>query len=67
MKKSIKVEETSAGNFNITCEVSGRPLVRTNEFGMFCDAANCQCEQESMSFDKDAFLTMIKTHCGFEE
>ncbi len=67
MKKSIKVEETSTGNFNITCEVSGRPLVRTNEFGMFCDAAVCQCEQQSMSFDKDAFLTMIKTHCGFEE
>ena len=67
MKTAIKVEETSAGNINITCEISGRPLIRTNEFGMFCDAAVCQCEQESMSFDKDAFLTMIKTHGGFEE
>lgn len=67
MKKSIKVDETSAGNFNITCEVSGRPLVRANEFGMFCDAKICQCENESMSFDKDSFLSMIKTHCGIEE
>jgi hypothetical protein len=67
MRKSIKVEETSAGNINITCDVSGRPLVRTNQFGMFCDAANCQCEKESMAFDKDAFLTMIKTHFGVTE
>lgn len=60
----IKVEETTPGNLNLTCEVSNRPLVRSTEFGMFCDAEVCQCEQQSMLFDKDAFMSMMKANFG---
>lgn len=47
---SIKVTEKKVKggvDVGITCTVSGKPLVRSNEFGMFCDEKNCVCEKES--------------------
>lgn len=44
----MKVLETSPGHFELACEISGRPHVRTNQFGMFCDDPNCECERKSM-------------------
>ena len=43
----MKVVETSPGHLEITCEISQRPFVRSNENGMFCDAEVCVCEQQS--------------------
>jgi hypothetical protein len=47
----IKVEETAPGHINITCERSGLPFTRTTPQGMFCDAEQCECEQESQAFE----------------
>ena len=49
----MKVIETSPGKFNLACEISGRPHVRTNQFGMFCDDPNCECEKKSMALFGD--------------
>ena len=49
----MKVIETSPGKFNLACEISGRPHVRTNQFGMFCDDPNCECEKKSMAMFSD--------------
>jgi hypothetical protein len=43
----ICISENSPGDINLSCEVSGRPLTKSNEFGMFCDAEVCTCEIES--------------------
>lgn len=40
--------ETSPGHINLVCDVSGRPHSRTNEYGMFCDSPDCECEKRSM-------------------
>lgn len=47
----IKTEEVSPGLVTITCERSGLPITRTTEQGMFCDAEQCVCEQESQAFE----------------
>lgn len=39
--------ETSPGHITITCNHSGQPLVRTNDYGTFCDASPCACEEQS--------------------
>lgn len=44
---NIKISENRPGELGIICELSGRPITRSNEFGMFCDATVCQCEQQS--------------------
>lgn len=49
----INVKETTPGNFDITCEVSGRPLNRVNEYGMYCDAEVCQCDIENKRVGND--------------
>lgn len=66
---NIKVTESKPGELGITCELSGRPITRSNEFGMFCDSDVCQCEQESMKV-ASSFRDMIKqitTDLGVEE
>lgn len=45
----MKVIEISPGQFELGCEISGRPHSRTNQFGMFCDDPNCECEKKSMA------------------
>jgi hypothetical protein len=45
----MKVIEISPGQFELGCEISGRPHARTNQFGMFCDDPNCECERKSMA------------------
>lgn len=47
----FKVRETAPGHVNITCERSGRPFTRTTPQGMFCDAEECACEQESREIE----------------
>lgn len=44
---TIKVDETAPGCITLTCRESGRPLTRSNYYGMFCDAAVCTCEIKS--------------------
>ena len=44
---TIKVTETKPGHITLTCKESGRPLVRSNHLGMFCDAEICTCEVKS--------------------
>lgn len=55
----IRISEKVPGNIGLTCEDSGRPLTRANEYGMFCDAAVCNCEIESMKVG-DNFKDLIK-------
>ena len=43
----INVEEKAPGHITITCENSGLPLTRSNQYGMFCDAEICTCEVKS--------------------
>jgi hypothetical protein len=59
----IKVKETAPGCIDISCEVSGRPLTRTTQDGMFCDAKECQCEIESKMVAQD-LRAMIKMFGG---
>jgi hypothetical protein len=40
--------ETSPGQIDLVCDVSNRPHTRTNQYGMFCDAPDCECEKRSM-------------------
>jgi len=47
----IKTEDVSPGHVAITCERSGLPITRTTQQGMFCDAEECVCEQESQAFE----------------
>lgn len=49
----MKVSETSPGRINLACEISGRPHSRTNQYGMFCDDPNCECERKSTSIFGD--------------
>jgi hypothetical protein len=49
----MKVFETSPGRVNLACDISGRPLTRTNQYGMFCDDSNCECERKSVSMFSD--------------
>lgn len=44
----INAVEVSPGNVEVSCENSGLPITRTNEYGIFCDADNCVCEKDSM-------------------
>jgi hypothetical protein len=64
----IKVTENKPGHINLSCETSGRPLTRTNEFGMFCDAEICQCEVESkkMSGMLSAFIQDSQNFFGMK-
>jgi hypothetical protein len=65
----IKVTESKPGHIDIGCEISRRPLTRANEYGMFCDATVCKCEQESkininniMDFIKDIDKKFFDKH-----
>lgn len=44
----IEIGETAPGRITLTCRESGRPLMRSNDYGMFCDAEVCTCEVKSM-------------------
>jgi hypothetical protein len=55
----IKITESKLGHLEIGCEISGRPLTRTNEYGMFCDAEVCECEQKSKKIGEDVFCMNI--------
>jgi len=47
----MKIKQTKIGknqmDLEITCEISGLPIDRTNDNGMFCSAKDCKCEIES--------------------
>lgn len=44
----IDISEDRPGHITLTCRESGRPLSRSNDYGMFCDAEVCTCEVKSM-------------------
>lgn len=44
---TIEVGETKPGHITLTCQESGKPLTRSNHYGMFCDADVCTCEVKS--------------------
>jgi hypothetical protein len=44
---TITTVDNGDGNIGIRCEVSGLPLTRANDLGMFCDAQPCACEEGS--------------------
>lgn len=51
MKKSpigMHAIEVTPGQIDLVCDVSNRPHTRTNQYGMFCDAPDCECEKRSM-------------------
>ena len=51
MKKrpiGIHAVEVAPGQIDFVCDVSNRPHTRTNQYGMFCDAPDCECEKASM-------------------
>ena len=52
VSKGYSVKETAPGHLSITCDQSGRSYTRSNHLCMFCDAAVCECEQESKKFEK---------------
>ena len=58
--------ETSPGHVEIMCDISGRPHTRTNEYGMFCDAPECECEKLSIAA-KPGFDNFIKAAAGMCE
>lgn len=45
----IEVNEPKPGHVGLTCKISGKPITRTNQYGMFCSDPECQCEKESMN------------------
>lgn len=49
----MKIVETNPGHLEITCDISQRPFVRSNENGMFCDAKICVCEQQSVQVSEE--------------
>jgi len=56
----IKTEDVSPGHVMITCEQSGRPFTRTTEQGMFCDAAECVCEQQSREAESSSEFAQLE-------
>lgn len=44
----IEIGETKPGHITLACRESGRPLTRSNDYGMFCDSEVCTCEVKSM-------------------
>ena len=44
---SIRIDDDGRGNIGLACEVSGLPLSRVTQDGMFCDGTPCKCEGES--------------------
>ena len=62
---TIEIKETKPGHIDITCKDSGRPLVRANQYGMFCDADDCLCEQRSKAiFDNHGINDLIMSMFG---
>lgn len=56
----IKIREPAPGHVEITCERSGRPFTRTTEHGMFCDAAECECEQKSREIESSPEFAQLE-------
>ena len=48
------------GNVEVTCRISGRPIVESNEHGMFCDQF---CELEAAKASKDLLERLIAAFC----
>lgn len=48
----INIVETKPGHISLSCQDSGRPLTRSNDYGMFCDAEVCACEVRSMEMSQ---------------
>jgi len=44
----VKITEKRPVHLNVTCELSGLPIVRSNKYGMFCANKKCECEKKAM-------------------
>lgn len=49
-KSRIKVEEVGEDNIEVTCKICGKPIVKSNKFGMYCENS---CGKEA---DKEAYI-----------
>lgn len=48
------------GNVDVTCQISGKPITESNEYGMFCED---MCELEACKHANNMLERLIRAFC----